>query len=956
MNEELKIIIRAVTDEAKKNISAVKKELQGVETQGKDVGKTLDAAMKGVAKGAAVAIGSIAALTAAMVKLGQSAKDIDKGFSRLKSSFVNAGSSAKEATKYYKELFGILGDHDRTVETGQSLARITTDPAALSDYKNIMAGVVSQYGDGYQTEMLAENISETIAAAKVTGDLERVLVEAGISADGFNAALASLTSMEERELLIRNTLNGVLGNAGKAYIQANQGAILLNQSQANLNITLAQAAGYTTPLLTAINNLGASLLTFLAPALETVSIYLTGFIQLMVEAIQWVGGFFGLFSSSTETATADVEGYQKAMNNYLSGLGGTFGTTNGELDKSLKKINAVKRATMGFDELNVVSNPASAAADAVGGGAGAGGGSGLGSLGAIPNPADYGIGVTDTFKNLTKDIEKAKEKIKGFLTLVGIAGATFALWKLEGFISEIIAANKLIKIGAKEGAYQYQKVFAKKAQEGLDAMKAKMASIGGTMLIVAGAIALVKGYTDAWVNGVDWGNLALMIGGIAAIAGGLALIFSPVAAGVAAIAGGVALLIIGIKDFVTNGYSMQSVLTILAGVLATVVGVFLAFNIAIWSNPVFWIITGIAALVAAFVVLWNECEGFRNFWINLWEKVKVLFAAFVESIKPLIDAIVGAFKEAWELIKVIWNDYLVPLFALAWEAIKAIWDAVKPYFKTIWESIKIIFSVVKSVLSSYFKYAWEAIKIIWNQVISYFTTIWETIKGIFSVVKDVLTGNWRGAWEGIKGIVDTWKDYFSNTWNNIKKIFSAVKTYFTEVFGAAWEGIKQIFSNWGSFFSGLWDTIKNTFSKLGTSIGDAISDAVKSGINGIITLIENRINKAIGIINGAIDLINKLPGVSVGKIGTLTLPRLATGGIVTSSIIANIGEAGREAVLPLDRNTGWMDALADKIIERQGASGTPIILQVDGKTFAQTTVRTVNDLTRQTGSLQLNIV
>jgi phage-related protein len=115
-----------------------------------------------------------------------------------------------------------------------------------------------------------------------------------------------------------------------------------------------------------------------------------------------------------------------------------------------------------------------------------------------------------------------------------------------------------------------------------------------------------------------------------------------------------------------------------------------------------------------------------------------------------------------------------------------------------------------------------------------------------------------------------------------------------------------VFTSWGSFFSGLWDKIKSTFSDLGTNISDAISSSVKSGINGVISMIESTVNSGISLINGAINLANKIPGVSVGTISSLSLPRLAKGGIIDEPTIAEIGEQGREAVIPLENNKGWI--------------------------------------------------
>lgn len=149
-------------------------------------------------------------------------------------------------------------------------------------------------------------------------------------------------------------------------------------------------------------------------------------------------------------------------------------------------------------------------------------------------------------------------------------------------------------------------------------------------------------------------------------------------------------------------------------------------------------------------------------------------------------------------------------------------------------------------------------------------------------------------------------------------------------FSSAWSGIQQDFANWGTFWQGPWTKLKNTFSTLGTSIGSAISGAVKNAINSVLSLIQSRINSAISIINGAIGIINKLPGVSVGYLSSVSLPRLAKGGVVNNpgmGVAAVIGEAGKEAVLPLERNTEWMDTLADKLAARIGSGTGQIVLQ-----------------------------
>jgi hypothetical protein len=78
-------------------------------------------------------------------------------------------------------------------------------------------------------------------------------------------------------------------------------------------------------------------------------------------------------------------------------------------------------------------------------------------------------------------------------------------------------------------------------------------------------------------------------------------------------------------------------------------------------------------------------------------------------------------------------------------------------------------------------------------------------------------------------------------------------------------------------------------------------------------MIQNTINSGIRLINGAINLINKLPAVNVGKISELSLPRLAKGGIVDSPTLAEVGENGREAIIPLENNKGWIRELAAEL-------------------------------------------
>ena len=189
-------------------------------------------------------------------------------------------------------------------------------------------------------------------------------------------------------------------------------------------------------------------------------------------------------------------------------------------------------------------------------------------------------------------------------------------------------------------------------------------------------------------------------------------------------------------------------------------------NVAMNANPIGIIITLVSALVSAFMYFWNTSEGFRNFWIDLWNKIKEACAPVIEFIKST--------------------------FILAWQNIKAVWDVVVSYFKTLWENIKLIFSVVKSVLTGDFEGAWEGIKNVFSNVKEFFNGVWDKIKEVFSNVgewfKDVGKNIVTGIWEGIKGAynwlkekITGWVGNVAGWFKNVFKIHSPSKLMRDEV-------------------------------------------------------------------------------------------------------------------------------------------------------------------------------
>ena len=331
--------------------------------------------------------------------------------------------------------------------------------------------------------------------------------------------------------------------------------------------------------------------------------------------------------------------------------------------------------------------------------------------------------------------------------------------------------------------------------------------------------------------------------------------------------------------------------------------------------------------------IWETIKGiFQAAWdfiVSIWEACQPFFQGIWDGIIlpvwGLIQEMIGAFQMAWDVIKLVWDmvkpyfsaiwEFLSVGFKNAWEIIKGIWNMVGPYFSAIWETIKAVFSVVATYLGGFFRTAWEAIKAIWDTVISYFTMVWAGIKAVFAVVKGVLSGDFSDAWEAIKNVWNKVKDFFGSVWNGIKSVFGSTGKWFGDTFKAAWTAIKNVFSSWGSFFGSLWTTIKDKFSAIGTNISDAISKAVKAGLNGVISSIEGIINTGINLINGAINLINEIPGVSISKLSRLSLPRLEQGGVLEKGQVGLLEGNGAEAVVPLHNNKKWISAVAQDMGE-----------------------------------------
>lgn len=312
-----------------------------------------------------------------------------------------------------------------------------------------------------------------------------------------------------------------------------------------------------------------------------------------------------------------------------------------------------------------------------------------------------------------------------------------------------------------------------------------------------------------------------------------------------------------------------------------------ALNAVMSANPIGIVIALVAGLVAGFVVLWNKSEGFRNFWIGLWETIK-------NAVEPVIKGL-----GEW--------------FTGAWNKVAEVWGKAKEFFAQIWNAIKLIFAPAVDFYATIFGNAFTIVKDIWLVAGYFFKEIWETIKEVFAPVVDFFKGVFSGAWNAIKFVWDFAIAYYTGLWNGIKAIFMPVIDFFRNVFTGAWNAIKKVFNPVGNFFKGIWNTIKSIFTNIGQKVGQSIGEAFKKAINAVLATAERVLNAPINAINGLIGKIKDLTGLSLGTLNTFRLPRLAKGGVVNGATLAEIGEDGAEAVVPLENNTGWITKVAEQM-------------------------------------------
>lgn len=347
--------------------------------------------------------------------------------------------------------------------------------------------------------------------------------------------------------------------------------------------------------------------------------------------------------------------------------------------------------------------------------------------------------------------------------------------------------------------------------------------------------------------------------------------------------------------------TIMTIVPKVAGVINVVKGAFAALNATMLANPIVLIIAAIAALVAAFIYLWNNCDGFRQFWIDLWENIKQIAVAVWEGLKTFFTA-------AWQAIsttaQTIWNG-IKNFFSALWEGIKTIFTTVLNVIKTI---VTTYFNVYKTIITTVFNAIKTVITTVLGAIQTVITTVWNTIKNVFTTVlntiKSVVSGAFNAMWNGIKntisGIVNTIKMGFNNAVNFIKNLASSAFSWGADIINGIVNGIRSCI---GKIKDAVGDVAETIRSFLHFSVPDEgpLTD-YESWMPDFMSGLAKGIEKSKGMVKDAVgglaaDMVVN-PQMNAGQMA------MAGGGSVSSADLSSLVGSIREAVSGASDNNG----------------------------------------------------
>ena len=450
---------------------------------------------------------------------------------------------------------------------------------------------------------------------------------------------------------------------------------------------------------------------------------------------------------------------------------------------------------------------------------------------------------------------------------------------------------------------QGQLTILKSALEGL------AISIGELLMpVIKNIVAGIQSFVD-WLNSLDEGTkqTIVTIGLIVAAVGPVLIVIGKVVSAVGTILSVVSKIgpVIGAVKTAATG-----LFTVLA------------------ANPIGLVVAAIAALIAIFVTLWNNCEGFREFWINLWENIKAAAVAVWEALSSFF---LGAWEAIVNLAQTIWGG-IGDFFSGLWEAIsttaQAVWSAIGEFLSGLWTGIVSTAQAIWGGITEFFSGLWEGIRsvaeTVWNAISGFLSGLWTgivtTAQTIWSGISTFFSGLWEGirataeaVWNGISTFLSTIWTAISTAaqtiWNGIATFLSGLWTAISTTAQAAWNGIKE-------FLSGIWDAIKGVFTAALEAIQTVVSgawEAIKTAISTALEAIKTAVTTAWEAIKTAVLTVMEAVKTAITAAWEAIKTAVTTVVNAIKDTVTQVWEVIKEAV------SGIMDRLKETVVNAWNA-------------------------------------
>ena len=662
------------------------------------------------------------------------------------------------------------------------------------------------------------------------------------------------------------------------------------------------------------------------------------FVQIMIGVFNTVGqianaigGFFnGLFGQSnkaaaTQTATAATSKNMASTAGAAAGVASGLGDANDQAKKLSTQL-------AGFDEMNTLKTPTSASGTTSGSGVN---GIDLNTAGLDTSAID---GATSALDKLKAQIDKMSPAAKiigglvtallGFTLLGGIAKGVGLVANLVKYVGGLAGVTGIINgfrlawagltIGLSGGVI---------AEGGI--IVRIFASIGGALASAGGAIA-------AFVEGA--GGLSGILVGLGRIIAQVASKFGLIGLAIAAV---ITILILVFTHLTEIGNFFRDLPQNIGNIVGAIgnffgtVGAFIGGVLAAIGG----FFAGIATTVATFFV--NIATAIANFFAPIINGIMTVVGVIGQILYSIFILFVAIFAT---IIQWVFETFIVPLGNFFVD----LWNGIVATAQTVWTGIVSVFTTIITWLkdniidpiANFFVGLWNGIvaaaQVVWTGIVAFFTPIVTWINTtIIQPIANFFVGLWNGIVTGVTNFINTFKAVLG-------AIGSWVKTYVIDPIA--------------NFFTGLWNGIVSGIQGL---IG-----GIQTVFNTIVNLIKTPINGVIDAINGVLKSLNNVkvpdwvPGIGGQHPNFPMIPKLAMGGVISSPTVAMFGEAGAEAVVPLENNTGWIDKIAGQLattINGGNSGGQPIALtvKIGEDTIATKIIEVINDRTSMSGRNQI---